>query len=192
MGKMMMDSLNSTLNNSGSKDTLNSFALLFDEVNDEAAKQIIQWVIECNFQEDGPTILNLLINSPGGDLHSAFAIIDVMKSSKVPIRTIGLGQISSAGLMVFMAGTKGQRVLTPNTSIMSHAWSGGAIGKSHELFAASKEFVLTNERMIEHYVSCTGLSEKMILKYLLPSQDVYLSANDALKYKLCDQVAELS
>jgi ATP-dependent Clp protease, protease subunit len=68
-----------------------------------------------------------------------------------PIRTIGLGQIASAGLLIFASGSKGQRILTPNTSILSHQYSWGAFGKEHELFATVKEFDLTTKRMIAHY-----------------------------------------
>lgn len=173
------------------EDVLNSFALLFEPITTDAAKEIVQWIIEANFQEKQPDILNLAICSPGGDLSAAFAIIDVMRSSTVPIRTIGLGEIASAGLMIFLTGTKGERILTPNTSIMSHQFSGGNAGKYHELFAAGKEFVLTQERMIEHYHKTTGLKEKDITKYLLPTSDVYLSAQEAFKLKICDRVANL-
>lgn len=187
--KMMLSHLNKM--NLGSDKVLNSFALLMSDIDDDSAKEIIQWIIESNFSEENPDILNLIICSPGGTLSSAFAIIDVMKSSHIPIRTIGLGQIASAGLMIFMSGTKGMRVLTPNTSIMSHAWSGGSLGKSHELFAIGKEFGLTNQRMISHYIKHTGLKEKDVLKYLLPPQDVYLDADEALKLGLCDGIANL-
>lgn len=188
-GQIMLSQVNKAT--FGSDKVLNSFALLMDEIDDNSAKEIIQWIIESNFSEDNPDVLNLIICSPGGALSSAFAIIDVMRSSHIPIRTIGLGQIASAGLMIFMAGNKGMRVLTPNTSIMSHAWSGGSLGKSHELFAAGKEFVLTNQRMIQHYTRHTGLKEKDVLKYLLPPQDVYISADEALQLGLCDVVANL-
>lgn len=170
----------------------NSFALLFDDIVDDSAKEIVQWIIEANFADDRPDILNLIIKSRGGELSTAFAIIDIMKSSSIPIRTIGLGEISSAGLMIFIAGTKGQRLLTPNTSIMSHRWAGGNFGKSHELIAAQRDNELTNEKMMNHYMQCTGLTEKKILQHLLPPHDVYLSAQEAMKFGICDQVALIS
>ena len=166
----MLENLLST----GKKDSLNSFCMLFGEVNTEMSQQVIQFIIESNFSENKPDMLNLIINSEGGSLADAFAIIDVMRSSVIPIRTIGLGQIASAGLMLFLAGNRGQRILTPNTSIMSHAWSGGSIGKSHELFAIGKEFDLTNKRMYDHYVKCTGMKEVDVKKHLLPESDVWL------------------
>jgi ATP-dependent protease ClpP protease subunit len=55
--------------------------------------------------------LLLMICSEGGDTAAAFALIDVMKSSRIPIKTIGLGMIASAGLLIFLAGTSGRRLL---------------------------------------------------------------------------------
>jgi ATP-dependent Clp protease protease subunit len=115
-----------------------------------------------------------------------------MRGSAIPIRTIGLGQIASAGLMIFIAGDKGMRILTPNTSILSHQYSWGAIGKEHELFATVKEFDLTTKKMIQHYKKCTGLSEAKIREVLLPPQDVWLSPQEAKKLGLCDDVKDLS
>jgi ATP-dependent Clp protease protease subunit len=166
-----------------------SIAFLFDEVTQESAEHICSWILNCNFAKERPSILNLVINSPGGDLNAAFAIIDIMRSSSIPIRTIGVGQIQSAGLMIFIAGTKGERVLTPSTCIMSHNFSWGTGGKHNELVAAQKEVHQTHIRQLDHYKLFTGLSKKDILKYLLPAEDVYLSAEEALQYKLCDRIS---
>jgi ATP-dependent Clp protease protease subunit len=131
-----------------------------------------------------------MICSEGGDLEPAFALIDVMKNSKIPIKTVGLGQIASCGLLIFLAGTPGRRVLTPNTSILSHQFSWGSEGKAHELFATVKEFELTQRRMLELYKDSTQLDEATIKSVLVPPQDVYLSAEEALAYGLVDKIVE--
>ena len=159
------------------------------EVTQETMKPLIDWIIAENYnKEKKKEELTLGICSPGGDLNACFALVDVMKGSKIPIRTIGMGMIASCGLLMFISGEKGRRVLTPNTSILSHQFSWGSFGKEHELFAAVKEFDLTTRRMIDHYKKCTGLSEENIRKYLLPPQDVWLSAKEAKKLGLCDSI----
>lgn len=184
----MLNKLNLQLKEDQSK---HSFFLMMEEISLATCKNAVEWVFEANFTEERPEMLNLIITSPGGDLNAAFALIDVMRGSAIPIRTIGLGQIASAGLMIFIAGDKGQRILTPNTSILSHQYSWGAIGKEHELFATIKEFDLTTKRMIAHYKKCTGLKEEQIREVLLPPQDVWLSALEAKKLGLCDDVKDL-
>lgn len=162
------------------------------EINFDTVKEAIQWIIECNFAEEKPEALNLLICSPGGNLAAAFALIDVMRGSAIPVNTIGIGEIASAGLLIFLAGQKGHRILTPNTSILSHQYSWGAFGKEHELFATVKEFDLTTKRMINHYKKNTSLSEEEIRSVLLPPHDVWISPKDALKYGICDMIKELN
>lgn len=185
----MMQKLNLQLKE---ESTQHSFFLLMEEVTLQSAKTVVEWIFECNFSEERPELLNLIITSPGGDLNAAFAVIDTMRGSAIPIRTIGLGQIASAGLMIFIAGTKDNRILTPNTSILSHQYSWGAIGKEHELFATVKEFDLTTKKMISHYKKCTGLNEKKIRETLLPPQDVWLTPHEAKELGICDAIKELS
>lgn len=163
-----------------------------DNFTYESTKPIVNWIMEKNLLPDSerPEKLVLVINSPGGSVHAAFALIDTMKGSAIPVHTVGLGLIASCGVLTFMAGTKGHRVLTPNTSILSHQYSWGSGGKEHELFARVKEFELSTERMINHYKKCTGLSEKVIREVLLPAEDVWLSAEEAIKYKIADKIVE--
>ena len=164
-----------------------------EDIDTSSCKAAIEFILENNFNNEvkKPKELNLIICSPGGDLSAAFALIDVMRGSSIPIKTTGLGMIASAGLLIFISGTRGKRLLTPNTSILSHQFTWGSFGKEHELFAAVKEFDLTTKRMIKHYKKCTGLSDKDIRKYLLPPQDVWLSAPEALKLGICDNVKEM-
>ncbi|SVE26523.1 uncharacterized protein METZ01_LOCUS479377, partial [marine metagenome] len=122
--------------------------LFMEEFNDETCKNAIAFIISHNIQDKPLKKLQLMINSPGGALHACFALVDVMKGSKIPIHTIGLGMIASCGVVTFMAGAKGHRYLTPNTSILSHQYSWGSRGKEHELFAVVREFELSTERMI--------------------------------------------
>ena len=163
-----------------------------DGFTQESTKPVVNWIIEKNILPDSerPKELTLIINSPGGSVHAAFALIDVMKGSALPIKTVGLGMIASCGLLTFMAGTKGKRVLTRNTSILSHQYSWGSGGKEHELFARVKEFELSTERMLEHYKRCTGMSEKKIRELLLPAEDVWLSAEEAVKHGIADAVVD--
>lgn len=165
--------------------------LLFGEVCSESAQEVCAWILNANYAEEKPPSLNLIINSPGGTLNDGFAIIDIMQSSAIPVCTVGLGEVMSAGLMIFMAGAPGHRTLTPSTSVMSHEFSTGVMGKHNELMTMQKELSLTHERMMNHYKKFTKLSKADIEKYLLPSSDVYLTPKEAVKLGLADRIALL-
>jgi ATP-dependent protease ClpP protease subunit len=42
--------------------------------------------------------------------------------------------------------------------------------------------------MVRHYQESTGLDEDTIKQVLLPPQDIYLSAEEALSYNICDAI----
>lgn len=166
--------------------------VLMDDVDSDSIKPVVEWILhENHVKKKKHKELLLMICSNGGEMSEAFALIDVMRASKIPVKTVGLGSIASCGLLIFLSGARGRRILTPNTSILSHQFSWFSDGKAHELFATVKEFELTQKRMIEHYRVCTGLDDETIKRLLLPPQDVWLSAEEALKYNICDIVAEL-
>jgi len=162
--------------------------LFMDVVNPDNCRDVIEFILKQNTEKKRKKKLQLMICSPGGDMASCFALIDIMKGSKIPIHTVGLGMIASCGLLLFITGEKGYRTLTPNTSILSHQFSWGNWGKEHELFAQVKEFELSTKRMLDHYHKCTGLTEKQIREFLLPPEDVWLSAKEAKKLGICDNV----
>jgi ATP-dependent Clp protease protease subunit len=164
---------------------------LCDEISIEKAKPVIAWILEQNLQTNKRSHLTLIVTSYGGDLHAAFAIVDAIRGSKIPIYTIGLGVIASAGLIIFLSGTRGNRMLTPNTAILSHQYTWGSRGKEHELLADVRKFELTSDRMMKHYKKSTGLSEKMIREKLLPAQDTWLSAEESLKLNICDAIRDM-
>lgn len=162
-------------------------------VDTESVKPVVEWILHANYVvKKKKKELLLMICSEGGEVESAFALIDVMQSSNIPIKTVGLGQISSAGLLIFLAGTPGRRLLTPNTSILSHQFSWGSDGKAHELFATVKEFELCQKRMINLYKQATGLEEEKLKQCLLPPHDVWLSAEEALAFGICDSISRLA
>lgn len=169
----------------------NHYYLFNEDFNAKSTGDLIKFIIERNLMiKDKPKMMKLIINSPGGEVSSAFALIDTMKGSRIPIYTYGLGEIASCGLLTFIAGEKGKRYITRNTAILSHQFSWGSWGKEHELMARVKEFNNTQERIIEHYKRCTGLTEKQIKTYLLPPEDVWLTAKEAVKYGIADEIVD--
>ena len=186
----MLDNIN--LLTLGKKTKDDSVLLMFGDIDLDLAQSVVEWIINANMVEEGaPTVLTMMINSSGGDLNAAWAIIDVMRGSNIPIRIIGLGQIASAGLLIFSAGEKGMRILTENTSIMSHQYFWGAVGKHHELMAAQKEFTLTQERLMAHFRKVTGLTDDEINQKLMPAHDVYMDAYEAKALCICDEVKNM-
>lgn len=161
---------------------------LTDEFNQEKIMPLVAQIIEYNFmpEELRPDAITLVINSPGGSVHSAFHLIDAMMLSEVPVNTMGHGLVASCGVLTIMAGKK--RMVTHNTSVMSHQFAWGSQGKEHELYAKVKEFELASSRMEDHYKRFTKKSVKYIRKHLLHATDEWLTPEECLKHGLVDEV----
>jgi len=164
--------------------------LFQDGFSSASVAPVIKWILDANINRKVKKLdhLTLIINSPGGSCSACFALIDIMNGSKIPVRTVGLGMIASCGFLTFISGQKGHRILTPNTSIMSHQYAWGSGGKYHELVADRKEQDEMDRRMLKIYKRCTGLSEKKIKEILLPESDVWLTATEAKKLGVCDGI----
>ena len=172
--------------------TDNAILLLTRGFDQENIMPLVARIMEYNLLpvELQPKYITLVINSPGGSVHSAYHLIDVMKSSKIPVHTVGMGLVASCGVLTLMAGAKGHRKITQNTSVMSHVFSWGSGGKEHELYAIQKEFEMSSERMLTHYKKCTGKSISYIRKHLLSKQDEWLSPEEVIKHGIADPITQ--
>ena len=168
----------------------NGVLMLVEEFNQEKIMPIVAQIMEYNLMDDDdqPEFLNLIINSPGGSVQSAFHLIDMIKSSAIPVKTFGHGIVASCGVLTVMAGEPGHRYLAHNASTMSHQYSWGSSGKEHELFAKFKEFEMASDRMIEHYKKCTGKNKRYIRKHLLHNTDEWLTPDECVTHGIVDHV----
>ena len=69
--------------------------LLMDVITAESCKDAIEFILKQNTEKMKQKRLQFMICSPGGDVPSCFALIDIMKGSRIPIHTVGLGVIAS-------------------------------------------------------------------------------------------------
>lgn len=163
----------------------NHIHFLVDEISSENVNEAIKWITYENLNKK-PKTLTLYINSEGGDLYQAFALIDVMNQSCHSIKTVGLGTIMSAAFLIFASGTKGMRYIAPNTGIMCHQFSSETEFKYHDIKAQMIENEYCNDRMLKILMEATGKTKKFVEQNLLPPSDVYLTAQDAIDYGVAD------
>lgn len=163
---------------------------LAGEIDEDTVNDCIRWIIYENLDTAKEKVLTLYINSTGGDLYTAFALIDMIKSSRHPIRTIGIGAVMSAAFLIFACGTKNERYAAKNTSFMCHQFSTGVEAKYHDIKAEMKENESLNNKMVLILKEATNLSPSVIKKKLLPASDVYLTAEEVVELGIADNILE--
>lgn len=165
-----------------------SIHFLFGEITEDNVMECTKWLTYENLDQKQSKLLTIYINSTGGDLYAAFALIDIMKNSFHPIRVVGVGSVMSAAFLIFASGTKGERYAARNTSFMCHQYSDNLAGKHHDLKATMRDGELCNQKMVDILRSATGLSITKIKTKLLPASDVYLTAQETVNYGVADKI----
>ena len=78
--------------------------------------------------------VNLMINSPGGDIYEMFGIIDYIESLDVKVNTICRGRAFSAAAIILTCGT-GTRMMSKRSTVMFHQSSSFLGGKMSDISA---------------------------------------------------------
>jgi len=130
--------------------------------------------------------ISLYINSPGGSVTSALAILDTMNHIKNNISTVCVGLAASAGALLLSSGERGKRYSLPNSEIMIHQPLGGAQGQATDIEITARQIIKMKAKLNEIMAKNTGQKLSQIEKDA--ERDFYMSAEEAKKYGLIDKV----
>ena len=161
---------------------------LTGEVTGESVEKAIRWIMVGAQNPSPEHPMKLYINSEGGNLIDAFALIDVMRTSPVSIATVGMGNLMSSAFMIFAAGTKGRRAIGKNTSIMIQQFNHDYAGKYHDMKAYSEEIDRINYRMVAELTRTGKLNDQQVSTKLLKPSDVWLSAEQLVELGFADVI----
>jgi ATP-dependent Clp protease protease subunit len=114
------------------------------------------------------------------------AIYDTMNHVKPDVSTICIGIAASAAAVILSSGTKGKRFALPNSEVMIHQVMGGAEGQASDIAITAKHILRTKENLNKILAKNTGKPFDQIEKD--SDRDYYMSADDAKKYGLIDEV----
>lgn len=129
-------------------------------------------------------IINLYINSEGGDVLAILGIVDIILNNEVPIHTIITGHACSAASILSIIGAK--RYIAPNSYMLIHNLSSTFWGKAHEFEDEMKNINKLMSNLKKIY-STHGNIPKTKLEALL-KKDLYLDAKTAIKLGFVDEI----
>lgn len=158
---------------------------LGEDVNEHTANVVVAQLLHLA-HEDPKADIKLYINSPGGHVYDGLAIYDTVQFIKPDVQTIGIGLQASMGAFLLSSGTKGKRFALPNSRIMIHQPSSGTQGKITDQEITLKEGIFLKKRLNEILAKNTGQKLSQIEKDA--DRDFWMSADEAKKYGLIDQV----
>ena len=160
---------------------------LVGEVNDHSANLIVAQMLFLE-SENPDKDIHFYINSPGGSVTAGMAIYDTMQFIKPAVSTLCIGQAASMGAFLLTAGEKGKRFALPNSRVMIHQPLGGFRGQASDIEIHAREILYLKQKLNQMLAFHTGQTVDAIERDT--DRDNFLSAADAVKYGLVDQVLE--
>jgi len=158
---------------------------LVGQVEDYSANLIVAQLLFLE-SENPDKDIHLYINSPGGSVTAGMSIYDTMQFIKPDVSTMCIGQAASMGALLLAGGAKDKRYCLPHSRMMIHQPLGGFQGQASDFDIHAKEILAIREKLNKILADHTGQPiEKVRLD---TDRDNFLSANDAVKYGLIDQV----
>lgn len=160
------------------------------EITAEAACKFIKKIMVLN-EEDLSKPIDVLINSPGGEINSGMVMYDVIQASNAPIRMFCIGRAYSMGAVLFACGNHG-RYMLPHSELMLHEpLLGNRVGGNSSSIKSISESLLETKRKINQILSKhTGKSEEEVEK--ATNYDHYFSPEESKSFGLCDQIVDFS
>lgn len=166
---------------------------IFGDINEELSKKTIKKIKKFN-EQDSSLPIRIIINSYGGGVSNAYAIIDEMKNSKSSIETLCQGSCMSSAALLLMCGCKGSRYATENSIILIHPIRRYFSDGDHEVVdnkyysnPEKKRSEILNTIFLKILENKTELSTEEIKSCC--QQDVSFSATEAVNKKIVDQIA---
>ena len=154
-------------------------------INDDVANLVIAQLLFLE-AEDPDKDIHLYINSPGGVVTAGMAIYDTMQYIKPDVSTICVGSAASMGAVLLTAGAKGKRYALPHARVMIHQPLGGVQGQASEIELHAREILRMREELNGLLASHSGQPIDVIARDT--DRDNFMSAEDAVKYGLIDEV----
>ena len=158
--------------------------LLTGEVNKELAERVVRQLLLLEQESDEP--IKVFIDSPGGDADAGFAILDMVRFVRPPIKMIGMGLVASAGAIILLAASKERRFALPNSRYLIHQPMAGFRGVGTEIEIQAKEIDLMRRKMNVLISQETGKPESEVEQDT--DRDYWMGAQEALAYGLVGNI----
>jgi len=173
---------------------------LFGDVNEQTCADLVQSLLVLSKAGEIPKKerkdkyshppIEFYLNTHGGSASDMFAIYDMLRDVKknCEVHTIGIGKIMSAGVLLLAAGTKGKRKIGRNARVMIHSVLGGSEGPLFNIQNEFEEIKFVQEAYSKSLTQETNLTAKAMKDLLGQHVNIYLSAEEAVKYGIADEV----
>jgi ATP-dependent Clp endopeptidase proteolytic subunit ClpP len=131
-------------------------------------------------------VVDVRINSKGGDVHAGIAIFNALRNCDADITIYIDGVAASMASAIAMCGRRVE--MSRYARLMIHGVTGGMWGTKTELEGLLKEFDSLENTLCEIYAKKTGQSVEQIRETYFDGKDHWLTADEALTLGFIDAI----
>lgn len=162
------------------RNTINIFGVINTDMS-ERVINLIQYLDDKDVDE-----ITLQINSSGGSITAALAIIDTLSFVRADIATVCIGQAIGMAAVLLSAGSKWKRKATAHSEIILYQPTGGVDGQTSDIVIEAAHIKKTRDLIRNILSENTGKSFDVIAKDT--ERNFIMDANEAQNYGLIDIV----
>ena len=184
-----------TKSNIDIKDNNSRILILSSDVTQDSVSDLMESILQINAIDDeleeelknySRQPIKLIINSFGGSVYDGFGLIAAIENSKTPIHGYCYGSAMSMGFIIYISTHYrfAHRMSTFMYHEISDIFWGNITGQKQNLKECERLQKIYDEYILER----TKIPVNKILDYKARKEDWYMSANEALKYKIVNQL----
>ncbi len=157
-----------------------------EAVGSGTAKRIVADLLTLDQDKHDP--IYFIINSPGGEVNSGFAIFDTVRFIQSKVMMINAGLCASIATIINIAVPKERRFSLPNTRFLIHQplISGQVYGQASDIEITANEILKTRAKINSLLASECGKPLARVEEDT--TRDFWMDANEALDYGLIGRV----
>jgi ATP-dependent Clp protease protease subunit len=159
--------------------------LISDPIDYKLTSRVITQLLYLD-HEDAEKPIKIFINSPGGSADDGFAIYDMIRFVRSPVKIISAGLSASAATVIMLAAKKENRFALPNARIMIHQPSMRSFGAAEDLRRTAEQILKLRQRINELYAQETGQPLAKVSEDT--DRDYWMTAQEAVEYGLISRV----
>lgn len=183
---------------------------LFGDIDEESVKDTIEKIVNINIQDAeyistaagiigkvgfkvDPNLIDLPpitinLSTYGGSCYDGMGLCDSIRTSDTAIKVVCYGKIMSMGIPILLSAK--YKVAHKNTTFMIHQTSAGMWGKVEHLNDRLDEIKRLDKLINEYIIEHSKFPRKKMNEINRLRQDYFFSTEEALQYKIIDEIIE--
>lgn len=167
---------------------MNEYCIHFNGIIDPVAVQkIVNLAASATDPSNNTGAVHLLMHTGGGGLGDAICLYNLLKILPFQLTAYNVGYIQSAGVVAFLGAKR--RVASPFSTFMIHRVATSPQAATGKRLKTLAESVSIDDRNMETILrSALKLDEELWKR--LEYEDLYISAEDAVRFGLADEIGD--